>query len=199
MSSIGNIFHVIGFCVGNSLVTGEFPSQRPVTTSFDIFFHLCLNKWLSTESRRWWFEMPSRSLWCHFNGFLVSYLPSVQVLAWCHHVTSHYLNQCWSRSQSQMASLGHNGFRALSIVIAFSNIPIKALARTLFRQKDRETDMRMDMYAETSVLTANPTHDDVIKWKHFPRYWPFVRGIHRWIPLTKASDAHLWCFLWSAP
>ena len=22
-------------------------------------------------------------------------------------------------------------------------------------------------------------HDDVIKWKHFPRYWLFVRGIHR--------------------
>ena len=22
-------------------------------------------------------------------------------------------------------------------------------------------------------------HDDVIKWKHFPRYWSFVRGIHR--------------------
>ena len=25
----------------------------------------------------------------------------------------------------------------------------------------------------------NIDHDDVIKWKHFPRYWPFVRGIHR--------------------
>ena len=24
-----------------------------------------------------------------------------------------------------------------------------------------------------------PIHDDVIKWKHFPRNWPFVRGIHR--------------------
>ena len=23
-------------------------------------------------------------------------------------------------------------------------------------------------------------HDDVIKWKHFPRHWPFVRWIHRW-------------------
>ena len=23
-------------------------------------------------------------------------------------------------------------------------------------------------------------HDDVIKWKHFSRYWPFVRGVHRW-------------------
>ena len=22
-------------------------------------------------------------------------------------------------------------------------------------------------------------HDNVIKWKHFPRYWPLVRGIHR--------------------
>ena len=44
-------------------------------------------------------------------------------------------------------------------------------------------------------------HDDVIKWKYFPRYWPFVRGIHRsrWIPRTKASDAELWRFLWSAP
>ena len=44
-------------------------------------------------------------------------------------------------------------------------------------------------------------HDDVIKWKHFPRYWPFVREFtrHRWIPLTKASDAELCCFLWTAP
>ena len=28
-------------------------------------------------------------------------------------------------------------------------------------------------------LADNCSHDDVIKWKHFPRYWPFVRGIHR--------------------
>ena len=44
-------------------------------------------------------------------------------------------------------------------------------------------------------------HDDVINWKHIPRYWPFVRDFtgDRWIPRTKASDAELWCFLWSAP
>ena len=32
-------------------------------------------------------------------------------------------------------------------------------------------------------------NDDVIKWKHFPPYWPFVRGIHRslWIPHTKGQ------------
>ena len=27
--------------------------------------------------------------------------------------------------------------------------------------------------------TTLMTHDDVIQWKHFPCYWPFVRGIHR--------------------
>ena len=44
-------------------------------------------------------------------------------------------------------------------------------------------------------------HDDVIKWKHFPRHWPFVRGIHRswWIPRINASDTELCCFIWSAP
>ena len=28
-------------------------------------------------------------------------------------------------------------------------------------------------------LSMASLHDDVIKWKHFPRYWPLVRGIHR--------------------
>ena len=34
-------------------------------------------------------------------------------------------------------------------------------------------------------------HDDVIKWKHFPRNWPFVRGIHRsptQRPVTRSFD-----------
>ena len=30
-----------------------------------------------------------------------------------------------------------------------------------------------------SVSVLCHYHDDIIKWKHFPRYWPFVRGIHR--------------------
>ena len=36
---------------GNSPVTGEFPSQRPVTRSYDVFFDLRLNKRLSKQSR----------------------------------------------------------------------------------------------------------------------------------------------------
>ena len=44
-------------------------------------------------------------------------------------------------------------------------------------------------------------HDDVTKWNNLPRYWPLwgESNGHRWIPLTKASDAELWCLLWSAP
>ena len=54
-------------CEGNPQVTGGFLSQRPVTRSFDVFFDLRLNKWLSKHSRRRWFETPSRSLWRHRN------------------------------------------------------------------------------------------------------------------------------------
>ena len=34
-------------------------------------------------------------------------------------------------------------------------------------------------YASNNMVVRILWHDDVIKWKHFPRYWPFVRGIHR--------------------
>ena len=59
-------------CAGNSPVTGEFPAQRPVTRSFDVFFDLHLNKRLSKQSWGWWFVMPSRSLWSLCNDWLLS-------------------------------------------------------------------------------------------------------------------------------
>ena len=56
---------LLAICAGNSPVTSEFSSQRPVTWSFDVFFDLRLNKRLSKQSWDWWFEMPLHSLWCH--------------------------------------------------------------------------------------------------------------------------------------
>ena len=67
-------------------VTGEFHSQRPVTRSFDVFFDLRLNKWLSNPSRRWWLETPSRSLWRHCNEELV-WSSSNQIMTYRHHQT----------------------------------------------------------------------------------------------------------------
>ena len=55
-------------CVGNSPVTGEFPSQKPVTRSFGVFFDLRLNEGLSKQSLGWWFETSLRPLWRHCNN-----------------------------------------------------------------------------------------------------------------------------------
>ena len=41
---------LLAICVGNSPVTGEFPAQRPVTRSFDVFFDLRLNEgWVNNR------------------------------------------------------------------------------------------------------------------------------------------------------
>ena len=40
----------------------------------------------------------------------------------------------------------------------------------------------LSYWADVVLVSDQPrtnVRDDVIKWKHFPRYWPFVRGIHR--------------------
>ena len=58
---------LLALCAGNSLVIGEFPAQRSVTRSFNIFFDLRLNKCLSKQSWCWWFKTPSCSLWHHCN------------------------------------------------------------------------------------------------------------------------------------
>ena len=41
---------LLALCAGNSPVTGEFPSQRPVTRSFDIFFIFAwINGWVNNR------------------------------------------------------------------------------------------------------------------------------------------------------
>ena len=40
---------LLAICAGNSPVTGEFPAQRPVARSFDVFFDLHLNKRFNRE------------------------------------------------------------------------------------------------------------------------------------------------------
>ena len=58
---------LLAICAGNSPVPGEFPTQRPVTRSFDVYFDLRPNKQLSKQSWGWWFETLSSSLWRHRN------------------------------------------------------------------------------------------------------------------------------------
>ena len=70
-SSNGKKSALLTLCLGNSLVTGEFPSRRPVTPNFGVFFDIRLNKRLSKHSWGWWFETPSHPLWRRCNEILV--------------------------------------------------------------------------------------------------------------------------------
>ena len=60
-------FRVTGPLCGKITGPGEFPAQRPVTRSFDVFFDLRPNKRLSKQSWGWWFETPPWSLWRQCN------------------------------------------------------------------------------------------------------------------------------------
>ena len=60
---------LLAICAGNSPVPGEFPTQRPVTRGFDVYFDLRPNKRLSKQSLGWWFETLSPPLWRHRNDW----------------------------------------------------------------------------------------------------------------------------------
>ena len=69
---------LLAISAGNSPVSGEFPAQRPVTWSFDVFFDLRPYKRLTKHWRSWWFETPSWSLWRQCNVvFICGLVPVV--------------------------------------------------------------------------------------------------------------------------
>ena len=140
-SSNGNIFRVTGHLCSEFTGPGEFPAQRPVTRSFDIFFDLHLNKRLSKQSWGWWFEMLSCPLWHHCNE-IVCYL-------------------------GLMDKTEKNTHKGKTISLTQSNLKKKSAMIFFFVFKKK--------------------HADILKWKHFPRYWPFVRGIHQ-TPVRRSFD-----------
>ena len=92
---------LLAICVGNSAVTRVFPAQRPVTSSFDVFFDLHLNERLSKESWGWWFETPSRPLWHHSNALLV--------------IKAHFSKSSWRHQMEPFSAL---------LVLCAGNSPI---------------------------------------------------------------------------
>ena len=99
---------LLAICDGNSPVPGEFPAQRPVTRSFDVFFDLRLNKRLSKQSQGWWFETPSRPLWRHRN---VEW--NMNIILWWYElqITLVVINEhpsCWCVGEGQIAPLMKN-------------------------------------------------------------------------------------------
>ena len=79
-SSNGNFFRVTGPLCEEFTGPGEFPAQRPVTRSFDVFFDPRLNKRLNKQPWGWCFETPSWSLWRHCNVQRNSFHPPISTV-----------------------------------------------------------------------------------------------------------------------
>ena len=87
---------LLALCEGNPSVTGRFSSQVLLTQSFDVFFDLCLNKRLSKQWRRRWFE---NSAYCDVTVMILMKLKLV-LLACVNSLPckgDNYIRQQWLR------------------------------------------------------------------------------------------------------
>ena len=103
---------LLAICAGNSPVPGEFPTQRPVTRSFDVYFDLRPNKRLSKQSWGWWFETPSCSLWRHRNVIPKNVFRDNRRYLWCNFGmhTANKRNECLGWSGHMLTSRNGNIF-----------------------------------------------------------------------------------------
>ena len=68
-SSDCNIFYITGPLWGESTGHHWIPITEASDSELRCFLWSAPEKWLSKQSSRYWFEVPSRSLWCHCNGW----------------------------------------------------------------------------------------------------------------------------------
>ena len=83
---------LLASCAGNSPVPGEFPTKRPVTRSFDVYFDLRPNKRLSKQSWGWWFETLSRPLWRPCNSQAITH--AYDQPGWYNYMISYMQTRC---------------------------------------------------------------------------------------------------------
>ena len=183
---------LLALCAGNSPVNGEFPSQRPVTRSFGVFFDLRLNKRLSWG---WWFETPSCSLWRHFNALCLASSLTLPVGIYCHvvsHPSSRYFDTTLSflifHSERYMSMKKHQ----MSFVSAIwtgsrrlGRIGEGQLPR-LFVIKATRTEMK-------KINSQNRRNNHEREWILFRvKWWQYVLNQNDWWVITE----NIWQWLW---
>ena len=102
---------LLAICAVNSPIAGEFPAQRPVTRSFDVFVDLLVNKRLSKQSWGWWFETPRAhydvTLMSNLHGFLTCGSPECFIMSanpYAYNSTSTYMGKCKMLSHVKIVS-----------------------------------------------------------------------------------------------
>ena len=161
---------LLALCEGNPSVTDGFPSQRVSDAGFEVFY-VNQNKRLCKQSS----DMRGHDAHCN-----------VKVMSNGRQGKIRYYGQCKSSFAECICSPIHatpceidvNRFavKALCVVYWRMTQSVNMMAKVnLFDHESCSSGMaRIHMWMQLII-----EHDDVIKWKHFSRYWPFVRGIHR--------------------
>ena len=92
----------------------------------------------------------------------------VQVMACRQSASCHYLKKCWAIVHKILATK----FSGIWIKVQSNFVQGNSIGKYL------SVKCRLASVCQRYIIQIRKSpHDDVIKWKHFPRYWPFVRGI----------------------
>ena len=139
---------------GNSPVTGEFPAQSPVMRSFDVFFDLHPNKWLSKQFRRWWFETPSRPLW-RFCNVIKS-----------HYNTVNFLNSHKKHLVHMKCALLH--------AVSWVRLVMIILSKWHFHFNELSQPSRHDIWSSNNVIIISKRRRDLTSGANEQNGWHFA-------------------------
>ena len=154
---------VTGLCVGNSPGPVNSPHKRPVTRKMLPFDDVIMSVAapLPGLAISWWQSQATRQL--HPEYRVPAYTKPLPEPIWF--VTNGIM---WHSCQGSLCL----NTKDVNPRVVFEIYIFKITATSPRRQWVKNCHA-------LGKCVENWFHDDVIKWKHFPRYWPFVRGIHR--------------------
>ena len=131
---------LLAICAGNLPVPGEFPAQRPVTRSFDVFFDLHPNQLLGKHWWGWWFETPTCPLLRHRNVMDANFLYGLsrprewKLCEWSWAWLECDWLKWWTWPWFQSFKIRFGGHTKLAISTAACGINLRARPMILFQQ-----------------------------------------------------------------
>ena len=161
---------LLAICARDSPVIGEFPSQRPETRSFDVFLDLRPNKRVNNREAG---DLRRHRAHHDVTAMMMKTKWSMKHCKW---------NEMWAFSEGDIEDYWGvtKGRPAVHQNWTTNKEPSALVSSDWYLLKNRGS-------------TFTTLHDDVIKWKHFPRYWP----CHLYGKFTDHTHTHThkgqWC------
>ena len=162
-SANGDIFRVTGHLWKEPTGHWWIPPTKASDAEINVPFDLRLSKRFSKRPRRLRFGTELCSLWCQISRSPIDY------------------SACYKTSQNIFVKFGHLETILVKQNTRYSNYMTHG-------HSAYKAAMSLIRISINIVLTM--LHYDVIKWKHLPRYRPFVRGIHK--PLMDFPHKEQW-------